>query len=296
MDWQIQLITLYTLICNEYSTNLWQYCQRFSNYVNLEFLDEEVMTVFLFGIMSHQYKLKEIYNYTARHLKDWFPKLPSYQAFVYRINLLGDAFIKLIYNLMDQIPPKLKQSIFKVMDSMPIIMAQGNRRYKAKVATELATNNGYCSSKKLHYAGVKLHMVADYNKGSLPIPCYIGLTDAGMPDIRAFEHILPILLGSTVFADKAYQTQNKPILARDGMNLYTPVKKQKGQEYEDAADNLLSTAVSRIRQPIESFFNWIEEKTKIQMAGKVRSYNGLIVHVFGRISAAFFMLLDKVCP
>jgi hypothetical protein len=50
----------------------------------------------------------------------------------------------------------------------------------------------------------------------------------------------------------------------------------------------LSTAVSRLRQPIESLVNWLEEKTGIERASKVRSYNGLMVHVFGRLAAALF--------
>lgn len=296
MDWQGELVTLYLFICKEYKQNLWQYCQRFSNYIKLDFSDEEVMTVYLFGIMSHQYRLKDIYEYTVRHLKDWFPLLPSYQAFVNRLNRLGDAFIQLIDRVKEQIPAELRQAFFKVIDSMPIIMAQGNRRFSAKVAPELATNNGYCATKKLYYAGVKLHILADYTKGSLPIPRYIGLTSAGMSDLKAYEQLIPVLSGTQIFADKAYQTEGKPILTSNHITLYTPVKKQKGQECLDAADQLLSTAVSRIRQPIESLFSWLEEKTRIQMASKVRSYNGLIVHVFARISAAFFMILDRVCP
>lgn len=45
-----------------------------------------------------------------------------------------------------------------------------------------------------------------------------------------------------------------------------------------------------MRHPIESLFNWIEEKTSIQTASKVRSYNGLLVHVFGKVAAAMFLL------
>ena len=63
----------------------------------------------------------------------------------------------------------------------------------------------------------------------------------------------------------------------------------------DAADQLYSTAVATIRQPIESFFNWIEEKVKIQIASKVRSYNGLMVHVFGKLAVAFNLLTAKFC-
>ena len=52
---------------------------------------------------------------------------------------------------------------------------------------------------------------------------------------------------------------------------------------------LLNT-VSRLKQPIESLFSWIDEKTGIQRASKVRSYQGLVVHVFGRLAAAMLIL------
>lgn len=62
-----------------------------------------------------------------------------------------------------------------------------------------------------------------------------------------------------------------------------PVKEIKAQSDEEkqrnkAYNDLFSTAVSKIRQPIESFFNWLNEKTKIQRANKVRLIFGLLVH------------------
>jgi len=77
--------------------------------------------------------------------------------------------------------------------------------------------------------------------------------------------------------------------------LFTPVKKQKGQNMLDSADRLLSSAISSVRQPVESFFNWIEEKTKIQIASKVRSFEGLMVHIYGKLAAAFFILQSSFC-
>lgn len=79
--------------------------------------------------------------------------------------------------------------------------------------------------------------------------------------------------------------------------MLTPVKAVKGQPESvkmrnKAADGLFSTAVSKVRQPIESLFNWLIEKTDIQRASKVRSLKGLLVHVFGRIAAAFFYLVN----
>ncbi len=43
----------------------------------------------------------------------------------------------------------------------------------------------------MHYYGVKWHVLGCYPKGSLPIPGYIGLTNAGLGDRKAYEQILP---------------------------------------------------------------------------------------------------------
>ena len=52
-------------------------------------------------------------------------------------------------------------------------------------------------------------------------------------------------------------------------------------------------AVSWVRQPIESLFNWIEEQTKIQQASKIRSSSGLLVYVFGQLAAAMWLLANN---
>ena len=107
------------------------------------------------------------------------------------------------------------------------------------------------------------------------------------------REILPHLYGRAVFGDKAYSNKDLDgtLQKENDVRIYTPVKLIKGEteevrQFKKAADRLYSTAVSRVRQPIESFFNWLNEKTEIQRASKVRSNKGLIVHVFGRIAAA----------
>ena len=99
-----------------------------------------------------------------------------------------------------------------------------------------------------------------------------------------------------MFADKAFtdNTLEEEFSNKKG-TLITPIKYKKGQSIADkqrhkAADHLFSKAVSSIRQPIESFFNWLIKHTDIQRAAKVRSINGLLVHVFGRITAALLKL------
>jgi hypothetical protein len=103
---------------------------------------------------------------------------------------------------------------------------------------------------------------------------------------------LPATEGGVLCGDKAYCDGPLKERLAEGQNLdlLTPIKKEKGQQTLPAADKLYSEAVSRIRQPIESLFSWIDEKTGIQRASKVRSYQGLVVHVFGRLAAAMLIL------
>lgn len=49
--------------------------------------------------------------------------------------------------------------------------------------------------------------------------------------------------------------------------------------------------VSKIRQPIEGFFNWLIDKTDIQRASKVRSTDALFIHCFGKLTFAFILLV-----
>jgi uncharacterized protein (DUF2126 family) len=95
-----------------------------------------------------------------------------------------------------------------------------------------------------------------------------------------------------MYADKIYgdQPMNTILQTKHNATVITPVKKKKGQQLLDAAADLLSTAVSRVRQPIESLFSWMIEKTQIQSAQRVRSEKGLLVHVWGKFAAILFLL------
>lgn len=277
MDWEVELITLYLFVCKHYQSGLSNYCARMSRYADLKFSDEEAITLYLYGVIEGYRTIEAIHRYAQKHLKKWFPNLPGYKAFDHRMNQLHDVFVPFVHLLCDELlSSQHAEQLTGLMDSMPIIMAQRGRRFHAKVAPELATKNGYCATKKLHYYGVKLHAVVSRKKGSLPIPVCLGLTEAGMHDRKAFEQILPALPHNMIecYADKAYQVAADPVHKEQHVTLLTPVKKEKKQNFLDAADQWLSTAISQVRQPIESLFNWINEKTGIQIASKVRSYQG----------------------
>lgn len=259
----------------------------------MKFSDEEVITLYLYGVIEGHRSIKSIHRYAVKHLQTWFPHLPGYKAFNHRVNQLNDAFGPFVQLICDEMLNIESTGIITgLIDSMPIIMAQRGRRFNAKVAPEVATKNGYCATKKLNYYGVKLHAIASRKKGTLPIPICLGLTGAGVHDRKAFEQILPDLPHhmTECYADKAYQVEAKAIHKERHLTLFTPVKKRRGQAFLDVADQWLSAAIAQIRQPIESLFNWINEKTGIQLASKVRSYKGLMVHVFGKLAAALFIM------
>ena len=170
---------------------------------------------------------KDIYKHTKNYMQQWFPSLPSYEAFNSRINLLHEVFIPLIEEIQVILPECFSQELPRIIDSMPIVMAQNNRRFSACVAPDLADKNGYCSAKNLYYYGVKLHIIGSYKIGKMPVPEYIGLTKAGVADIKAYEQLVPTLPTMNLFADKAYQKGGKPLFIEENIQMFTPVKKQK---------------------------------------------------------------------
>lgn len=287
MNWQEQLISIYLYVCKHYRDHLWVYCQRMSNYADLGFTDEEVITLYLFGVIDKNREIKKIHEYADRHLRPWFPRLPSYTGYVQRLNKVADVFAPLLEVIQREHEEKNRGQAW-LMDSFPVALAKQGHRFRACVAKGLA-DAGYCSTKKLYFYGVRVHVVGRRQAGTLPRPEYIGVTGASCHDGKIFDQIRPQLHDNDLYGDKAYQRPDADFV-RNSQNLdvLTPVKKQKGQDYLEPQDQWLSTAISRVRQPIETLFAWIEEKTGIECASKVRSYNGLMVHVFGKLAAALF--------
>jgi hypothetical protein len=256
------------------------------------FTDEEVLTIYLFGIIKRRKTIKGIYDYTADHLSGWFPELPSYGGYNQRLNRLNAVFAPLVQKALSEIGgEELPVRSSRIVDSMPIMLASGKRSSNGKVATRLA-NEGYCSSKDTWFHGVKLHAIAEHRRGEVPLLDQAGLTPGSQHDLTALSEVLPQIEEGQLYGDKAFcdSGMKERAWSQQDLEVRTPVKKKKGQDCLAAADKLFSKAVSKIRQPIESLFNWIDEKTGIQCGSKVRSYRGLMVHVFGRLTAAMLIL------
>jgi hypothetical protein len=285
-----QLIRLYFFICDDKDSALWSVCQRFSPNNCPSFSDEELITAYLFALQQGFYSsLKRAYEFIRDYWKDWFPQLPSYPSFITRLNRLVDfwpAFVSHLIGLEGSLGG-LSQQL--VMDSCPIIVCQGYRKPRS-----LWLVKGFCAAKKLYYYGVKLHCVACVRPGKLPFPLLTGFTNANQHDLTAIKYELidqEGLEGCTLIADKAYISKDlKSHLKQKGCSILTPRKNFKGtsatlKQSNNAQFSQWNSFIAKIRHDIEKLFASLKQNWDIQNASKIRSKNGLNVHIFAKLSA-----------
>lgn len=294
---ELLLIKLYYYVCEEYNDYLRWNVQRFSsNQQNGQISDEEIITIYLFCVAyEEKYKVKSIHKHITKYWKSWFPTLPSYQTFNDRLNRIADVFPLLVERIIESHGQFPKEMDILIGDSLPIMTCSHKRA--GKVAPEL-TSKGYCAVKKLHYFGVKLHLLGQRRTGTMPFPKKVGVTPASTHDLTALNPVLEVALAEATFLDKAYCDKNLDhTMNIIGNQLMTPIKDVKGmcpllKQFDKAYKDLYNTAISVIRQPIESLFNWVIQLTNIQNASFVRSESGLNVHIFGKLAAALIVLAN----
>jgi hypothetical protein len=289
---EIQLIQLYLLICHIYDTRSETCFQRLSNNSNPRFTDQELVTIYLFGHLNGLFEKKAIHKFITDYWRHFFPTLPSYQTFVARLNQMEQTFQTFGHYLNQQLAEKRIPEVDHLIDSLPIMLAKGGHAYTAKVAREEA-DLGYCASKKTYFHGVRLHTIAQRRSGTIPLPNKIWLREGSCHDLSSVREQDVYLPNTSLIGDKAFPDPLfEAMLKEQQTTLYTPIKKPKGEELTET-QKYYNRLVSRIRQPIESFFNWLIDKTDIQRASKVRSTDALMVHCFGKLTFAFYLLVSN---
>lgn len=131
-----------------------------------DFTDQELMTVYLFGLLQKRATLRDTYDYIRHHWAEWLPKLPSCQAISYRLNQIAWRFESLIDSCCGQLQkrPDLLEDVLLV-DSVPIILSpQPNT---ARVAPEVA-DKGHAATRKLWYHGLNRTVDAVASAGYRP--------------------------------------------------------------------------------------------------------------------------------
>ncbi len=145
------------------------------------------------------------------------------------------------------------------------MLVSGSFSRRARVARDIA-NQGYCAAKRLHFHGVRLHLIASRRTERLPLPKTVWLRETSVHDLTSVKEQRICLPNSTLFGDKALCDRALKVkLGEQNTELLVPQKKPKGKElncFEKEQNRLISC----FRQPIECFFNWLIAKTQIQKA------------------------------
>jgi hypothetical protein len=285
------LIEIYLFVCRVYDTSSQTCYQRLSNNSKPEFTDQELITIWFFAHLEGCFEKKRMHQLIRKYWRDWFPRLPSYQTFVPRLNRLEPGFQTFGALLSGASEASSVPEVDHLVDSLPVMLARHGHSYRARVGREVA-DIGFCAAKKTRFHGVRLHCLAQRRSGRLPLPRQVWLCGASHHDSKAFINQQPGLPSTELFGDLAYPTPEIISHLREQQTrLIAPKKKPKGKELT-TGEKYYNRLVRRIRQPIESLFNWIQEKTGMQRASKVRSTDALLIHCWGKLAVAFFLVFN----
>ncbi len=290
MDWETQLITVYVTLSDILDNPNLNPIVRLSNNYSKLMSDAELLAIYIYGIQQGFRSQKSVHRHARNHLSEYFPNILKYKQFNRRLNHSSGLLAVCLEDLTNS-----QTADSMVLDSMPIILSKVFKKDISR-RCDLYADVGYCATKKMTYYGVKLHVLAERNRGSIPFPAMIDISPASNHDITIFKQMVPNLRDVDIYADKAYR-DNKllpELLEKDLVNVICPVKKDKNKDL-GYFDGIYNKLVSSVRQCIESFFAWVVEKTDIQNASKVRSPDGIFLHVYGRLVAALFHHQWKVC-
>ena len=160
------------------------------------------MRIYLYSTHhEQQIKIKQIHECTSNHSRSWFPLLPSYEAFIMRINRLSEAFRNLADLLLSGYCPEDCDLNTSLMDSLPIITCSGKRM--PSVAKDI-TDKGFCSTKSMYYYVLKLHALAFHRPSHLPFPESIVITPASENDLNVHKQNCCNIPNRSFYGDKIY--------------------------------------------------------------------------------------------
>ena len=143
-------------------------------------------------------------------------------------------------------------SNYYAVDSFPVPACQRGRSYCCKLyqGTQFL---GYCKSKRLHYYGLKVHIVVS-EYGTI---CGFYITPGSESDVKAFEkHQLSLPEGSILTADKAYTSYGleDTLLEQEGILLLPLRKKNLKRQYSP----LQKRAIKSTRKIVETAISCIQ--------------------------------------
>lgn len=132
------LIEIYLFVCHVYDTSSQTCYQRLSNNRAPEFTDQELITIWFFAHREGWFEKKQLHRLIEKYWQKWFPRLPSYQTFVLRLNRLEQTFQTSGAVLSGALAARETPELDHLVDSLPVMLASHGHSYRARVGREFA--------------------------------------------------------------------------------------------------------------------------------------------------------------
>jgi len=270
-------------------TELPLYTERFSNNAVPDFTDAELFTTAIFPILMGYPIKKDGHRYVRRHYHRWFPKLPTYEVWNRRLNHEHEALAYLFHVMLKSFAAHLGHQF--IVDTFPVSVCQAQHASGSRAAQPFVSK-GYCAAKKKYYIGAKVEILAAPRPGQLPMLGGYFIATAKTHDLKIAQNTLADLTGVVLYGDKAFVDQSFQLeLFENYSQLIVPVKKKKNAPPLGLFDEAFNSLHASMRQPIESLIAWLNNKTRIEDASKIRSVNGLFAQVALKMIAALLLLI-----
>ncbi len=201
--------------------------------------DPEAITIELWGEMQGFSSDIAIWRYADRHLRDWFPNLPSRANFSRQC-----ANLRLLKEEMQRLEFKPSPD-WNAFDGLPVPVCK-NVRAKRDRRFSLEAHWSYCASKKEWYYGFKVGAFMN-SLGEI----YRFCISPAHVDERVMVEVMAVGMPSRLLADKGMISADlSKVLAADGTELVTPMR----QNMRDERPSWVVEAAMRLRRRIETAF------------------------------------------
>ena len=227
----------------------------------------EIMTIMLMFHESPFKNFKYFYKFCMPLYFPEFPKMPTYERFVFLMSRVLYLFVILLTCMLR------KDSKLAYVDSTPISVCHDKRRYNHKVFKGLAARS---KSTKGWFFGFKLHIVIDTKGNLMSVKMTRGNVDDRSPILQMTKDMTGFLFGDRGYICKELFLE---LLAR-GLKLITGIRSNMKNKLMTLNEKILL----RKRSLVETVFDYLKNKFMLEHT-RHRSIFNFLVHIISTLIA-----------
>ena len=229
--------------------------------------NSEIMTIMLMFHESPFKNFKYFYKFCMPLYRSEFPKMPTYERFVFLMSRVLYLFVILLTCMLR------RDSKIGYIDSTPINVCHIKRRYSHKVFKGLAVKS---KSTKGWFFGFKLHIVIDTKGNLMNVKMTKGNVDDRSPVLQMTKDMTGFLFGDRGYISKELFLK---LLVR-GLKLITGIK----SNMKNRLITLNEKILLRKRSLVETIFDYLKNKFMLEHTPH-RSIFNFLIHIVSTLIA-----------